>query len=276
MGESIHTNHKSISVVIITKNEEDMIANAIAGTSFADEVIVVDSGSSDNTVEIATREGAKVISVSGGNFADWRNRGLKEASGDWILYIDSDERVTPKLVREIKDTIKITSNTSYALRRNNIHFGKWLQHGGWNQDLLVRLFARHALIRWEGKVHEHALVEGIAGELKEPLIHLTHRNLVDGLKKTMVWTQIEAQLLFEAKVPPVRVSTLLRKTGMEFIRRLIFKRGYKDGIEGWIECMQQAMNRFIVYERLWELQRKPSLVDSYTRLEKEIIKLWEK
>lgn len=274
MGEP-NVENKSISVILITRNEESMIANAINTVPFASEVIVVDSGSTDNTVEIAKREGAKVVEVKGGSFADWRNRGLKEASGDWILYLDADERVTPKLATEIQETIRLTSNAAFILNRNNIHFGKWMLHGGWEQDRVVRLFHRHSLKSWEGKVHEHARITGAQGNLREALVHLTHRNLSDGLKKSITWTDIEAKLLLDASAPAVTPVTLIRKSLMEFLRRLVFKRGFRDGMEGWVESMQQAMNRFLVYERLWELQQKPSLEEKYQRYEKEIMKMWK-
>lgn len=273
MGEKVIG--KTISVIIITRNEEGMIANALGSVPFAGEVIVVDSGSQDNTVEISRREGAKVIETKGGSFADWRNKGLKEATGDWVLYLDADERVTPKLAREIEETLRFTSSTAFALNRNNIHFGKWLRNGGWERDSVVRLFHRQSLKHWEGDVHEHAVVLGAQGQLKEPLVHLTHRNLADGLKKSITWTDIEARLLLEAGAAKVTPLTLMRKTAMEFLRRLVFKKGYKDGMEGWVESMQQAMNRFFVYERLWELQQRPSLEEKYDRYEKEIMKMWK-
>jgi len=274
MGEKVVG--KTISVVIIVRNEEGMIANALSSVPFAKEVIVVDSGSTDNTVEICRREGAKVVETKGGSFADWRNKGLKEASGDWILYLDADERVTPKLATEIEETIRFTSSTSFVLNRNNIHFGKWMRHGGWEQDRVVRLFQRDALQRWEGDVHEHAVVTGAEGQIREPLVHLTHRNLADGLTKSVKWTDIEARLLFAVHAPKVTPLTLLRKTIMEFVRRLVIKKGYKDGMEGWVESMQQAMNRFFVYERLWELQQHPNLEEKYDRYEKEIMKMWKR
>lgn len=265
---------KSISVVIITKNEENMIANAIGSVPFAKEVIVVDSGSSDNTIEISKRESAKVVETKTGSFADWRNLGLSECQGEWVLYLDADERVTPKLASEIEETLRFTSNTAFRIPRNNVHFGRWMQHGGWEQDQLSRLFLRTALKKWEGKVHEHAVISGATGQLKEPLIHLTHRNLADGLKKSIVWTDIEAHLLFEDKAPPVTQMTILRKTLMEFVRRYFIRKGYKDGMEGFVESTQQAVNRFFVYGRLWELQQKPSLEEKYSRFEKEILKMW--
>lgn len=265
----------NISAVIITKNEEEMIANCIASLSFVSEVVVVDSGSNDNTNAIALREGAKVIKAPKGNFATWRNIGLQEATGDWILYIDADERVTPKLAKEITTTLRFTSNSAFALRRNNIHFGKWMEHGGWETDVIVRLFRKEKLKRFEGEVHEHAIVDGPVAQLTEPLVHLTHRGLEDGLMKSVVWTDIEARLLLEAHTPKVKPFTLIRKPLMELIRRLILKKGYKDGMEGWVESFQQAMNRFLVYGRLWELQQQPSIPEKYQRLEKEINRLWQ-
>ena len=116
MGESNTQNltRKTISAVIITKNEDTMIANCIACLSFADEVIVIDSGSHDNTVEIAKREGAKVVTTNEGTFKDWRNLGFEHAASDWILYIDADERVTPKLASEIEYTISLTPNSALS------------------------------------------------------------------------------------------------------------------------------------------------------------------
>ncbi len=277
MGESNTQNssRKTISAVVITKNEELMIANCLASLRFVDEIIVVDSGSTDNTLEIASREQAKIVEVNAGHFKDWRNKGKSIATSDWILYIDADERITPKLAKEIQDTIQFTSNAAFALRRNNIHFGKWLEHGGWENDRIVRLFKRSHLVGWDGDVHESAKVDGILGELKEPLVHLTHRNIKDGLVKSASWTDIEAQLLFEAHTKPVQPFTLVRKFLMEFLRRLVFKKGYKDGMEGWVESFQQAINRFFVYERLWELQQHPSLEDRYQAIEKEISRQWK-
>jgi glycosyltransferase involved in cell wall biosynthesis len=275
MGNEENKRQVTISAIIIARNEEAMIADCIASLQFCDEIIVVDSGSSDNTADLAFREGAKIVQASGGTFKDWRGAGLEAATGDWVLYIDADERVTPKLAREIAETIEFTSYSSFLLRRNNIHFGKWLQHGGWEKDMIVRLFKRSELERWEGDVHEHAIVKGITAQLKEPLVHLTHRNIKDGLVKSYTWTDTEARLLYEAHVKPVTVSTLLRKTIAEFVRRLVIKQGWKDGIEGWIESMQQAMNRFLVYERLWELQQRPSLEEKYSKVEKEIARMWE-
>lgn len=278
MGQSNtkHSTTQTLTAIIITKNEETMIANCVAALRFCDEIIVIDSGSTDSTMELAKREGATIVQVTEGTFKDWRNTGLEAASGDWVLYVDADERVTPKLAAEIQESIQFTSMAAFQLKRNNIHFGKWLEHGGWETDVIVRLFKKDHLQGWSGDVHESATVDGVIGQLKEPLVHLSHRSIRDGLLKSHAWIDLEAKLFIQAKAKPVTAWTLVRKFGMEFIRRLILKKGYKDGMEGWIESFQQAVNRFFVYARVWELQQKPSLDEKYTRIEKEIFKLWEK
>lgn len=266
----------TISAVVITYNEELMIVNCLETLKWCDEIVVVDSGSKDMTVGLAERAGAKIVKEKSSSFADRRNTGLKFAQSDWVLYIDADERVTPRLAKEIQAAVFQQHVSVYKVKRNNIHYGKWLEHGGWEKDLIERLFRKKDLKRWTGQVHESPDYTGNVAQLAEPLVHLTHRNMVDGLRKTIEWTGYEAQLLFEAGHKPVTPRTLIRKTVMEFIRRAFLKKGRKDGIEGWIEAMTQAMNKFIVYERLWELQKKPSLEDTYLKIDETIIKQWNK
>ncbi len=266
-----------ITAIVITKNEELMIANCLETLQWCDEVIVVDDNSQDSTPDLARRFGAIVIKSETESFAEKRNLGLSRAQGKWVLYIDADERVTPKLAREIQSAIIKNQFTSFRFRRNNIQYGKWMEHGGWENDWVERLFLKDVLQRWTGQIHESPQTSSQQmGDMKESLVHLTHRNMVDGLLKTIDWTGKEAELLFNSKHPPVKPRTLLRKTVMEFLRRAFFKRGRKDGIEGWIEAFTQAMNRFIVYERLWELQRQPSLQETYQKIDKAIIEQWGK
>ncbi len=266
----------TISAVVLTYNEELMIANCLETLKWCDEIIVVDSGSKDMTIGLAERAGAQVIKVKTGSFAERRNVALRYVTSDWIVYIDADERVTPQLAKEIQNLMKQPDSVAGKLKRNNIHYGKWMEHGGWHNDWVERVFRKSAFNKWTGEVHETPHVEGPVVALKEPLVHLTHRNMVDGLKKTIEWTGIEAQLLFDGGHPQVTVKTLVRKSVMEFIRRAFFKKGRKDGIEGWIEAMTQAMNKFIVYERLWELQRKPSLNETYQKIDETVLEQWDK
>ncbi len=265
-----------ISGVIIAKNEEHMIANCIETLRWCDEVVVIDHGSSDNTRILAERAGAKVHKLEEGSFVELRNKGLEVAKEDWILYIDADERVTPKLSQEILQNGARGAYPAYAIPRNNIHYGKWMQHGGWEKDSVIRLFRKEKLKRWVGEVHEHAEVDGEVEELEEPLVHLTHRNLVSGLYKSIEWTPVEAELLLKADHPKVTVLRLCKVMAGTFFGQYIGRRGYKDGIEGFIEAMVQTMNRFFVYEQLWELQRNPSLDKTYAHIEREVADLWKK
>lgn len=265
----------SIAAIIIAKNEEEMIANCIETVRWCDEVLVVNNDSSDATVGIAHRAGVKVITATG-TFAELRNEGLSKCTTDWVFYIDADERVTPALATEIKAIIQSDSPlTSYLIGRQNMLYGSHLQHGGWENDQVVRLFKRTDLKTWAGSVHEHAEVSGEQGLLHESLVHLTHRSVISGLEKTIEWTPIEAELLFAAHTAPVTLMTLLRKGFMEVWRRAIVKQGYKDGLVGWIEALVQGMNRMLVYMQVWEKQQKPSLPERYQQYEKAIHQLWK-
>lgn len=264
-----------VSAIVIAKNEEKMIANCLDTLRWCNEVIVVDNGSTDSTAELAEHQGATVVKMKVGTFAQLRNKGRKTATSDWQLYVDADERVTPKVKKEILRAMRNTEYEAYRIPRNNIHYGKWMQHGGWSPDYVVRLFRKDALKEWGGEIHEHAVVKGKTGDLTEPLVHLTHRNMVDGLKKSIEWTQTEAKLLYEAHHPKMGMLRFMKIVFTEFLGRYVFRKAWKDGVEGGVESMVQAMNRFLVYEQLWELQRKPSLEETYKTIEKEIMMLWK-
>lgn len=267
----------TIAAVIIARNEEGMIANCLDTLRWCDEIFVIDHASTDSTPLLAERAGAKVIKQKGSiSLSELRNVGLAAADSEWILYIDADERVTPALMKEIKSAVLQANVTSFAVRRNNIHYGKWMQHGGWEKDSVVRLFKTSALKKWSGEIHEHAEVEGKQSDLWEPLVHLTHRNLLDGLRKSMEWTPIEAELLMKANHPRMSMPRLIKVMATEFIRRFFFMKGWKDGLEGGIESMVQAINRFFVYEQLWERQRIPTLDQTYEKIEQEIQSQWKR
>jgi len=265
----------TISALIIARDEEAMLANCLDTLKWCDEIIVVDNLSKDATRGIAEREGARVI-ASEGSFATLRNEALQHSKSDWLFYVDADERVTPALADEVQLTVETATHQAYAVSRNNVLYGSHLEHGGWGQDPVVRLFKRTALKRWSGDVHEHAEIDGSTGSLKERLVHFTHRDVISGLLKTAEWTPIEAQLLVDAEhTPTVTVGLIWRKTIMELVRRVLQKKAYKDGAAGWIEAMIQAMNRMLVYIQVWEKQQKPSLKDRYQQYEKSIVKLWQ-
>ncbi len=269
-------NHQpTITAVIIAKNEEAMIANCLETVRWCQEILVIDNGSTDTTVELAKSLGARVVSYVNSSFAETRTQALKYVKTDWLFYLDADERVTPRLQQEISVHMETKSSSALAINRENIMYGKTFEHGGWQDDWVTRVFLKEALTGWEGDVHESPVFKGQLTRLHTPLTHLTHRNTLDGLAKSINWTPIEARMMFEADAPPVQLSTLIRKSVMEVIRRAILKQGRLDGIEGWIEALIQGMNRLLVYVQLWELQQKPTLKEKYTQKELEIANLWK-
>jgi glycosyltransferase involved in cell wall biosynthesis len=264
-------NNKTIrlSAVVIARNEESRIATCLESLSFCDEIIVIDNGSTDKTLEIAKKFYAIIHHVKGIDFSTLRNVGKEKAEGEWILYVDADEVVTEKLKEEInrvtsyavpagrqelrvKNRKESPSISAYYIKRCNYYLGyKWPV-----QDKMQRLFFKDKLIRWEGTIHETALIDGEMGELHEPLIHNTHRTLFEMVDKTNEWSQFEAQLRFDTHHKRVVWWRLLRVMGTGFYKSFIKEGGWKAGTVGWIESIYQAFSMFITYAKLWEMQEE--------------------
>lgn len=266
----------SITAVIIARDEADMIANCIETVRWCDDIIVIDNGSIDATPELARELGARVIEHQTDSFANLRSRALKYVKTDWLFYVDADERVTPSLSSEVLVQIETTPAHALKTLRHNYMYGQKMEHGGWQHDWVTRIFRRSRLKGWFGQIHESPDFDGEAISLHHPLIHLTHRNTVDGLLKSASWTPIEAELLASNLTQAITARTLLRKALMEIFRRLVVKKGYRDGMVGWIEALIQGMNRLLVYIQVWEQQQSPSLSEKYQTLEQEIAGAWRK
>ena len=250
-----------ISAIIIAKNEENMIADCLDSVSFCDEIIVVDGGSEDRTPEISKRMGAKVFVHKTDDFSELRNYGLEKAKGEWILYIDTDERVTEKLREQIthltKDNGRGSQLNGYFLKRKNFYLGSSEKNEWPYIEKLERLFRRDSLKGWKGRLHESPLVVGEIGEIGEGfLLHYTHRNLTSMLAKTIEWSKIEAQLRFNARHPNVTWWRLVRVMITAFFDSYIRQKGWKAGTVGLIESTYQMFSMFVTYARLWEMQNK--------------------
>lgn len=244
-----------ISAIIIAQNAESLIADCIDSVAFCAEVIVVDAGSKDKTVDLARRMSAKIINEDSGSFAEQRNVGLKHAKGDWVLYIDTDERVSPELREAIIQYINnpINEYTALRLKRKNFYFG----NNPWPYiETLERLFKREKLKGWKGKLHESPIVVGDIGELEGFLFHYTHRDLTSMLQKTIVWSQVEAQLRLDAHHPKMTWWRFPRVMLTAFWDSYVRQKGYKAGTVGIVESIYQAFSMFITYARLWEMQNK--------------------
>ena len=264
-----------ISAIILTKNSEKLIPDCLTSVSWTDEIVVIDENSSDKTREIAGKAGGKVFTFSG-NFSEKRNFGAKKASGDWLLYVDVDERVTPLLRKEIRSRLAKREAPSsayhqspyvaYAIPRRNFVFGKELKYCGFWPDYVKRLFKKDKFRGWTGELHEEPNFEvdsevvtggkGKIGHLERPLTHLKHNNLSEMVAKTNEWSEIEARLMYEAKHPPMNLFRFSTAMFREFWLRMIKQKAFLDGTVGIIYAVYQVYSRFISYAKLWEMQLK--------------------
>lgn len=252
-------NPKLLSVVIIAKDEEKMIGGCLDSVGWVDEILVVDTGSVDKTVEIAKSHKARVVRYTEGkHYSDWRNKGLADAHGEWIFYVDADERVTSALQQEIRRVIGEQRSVigAYAVPRRNFVLGKELRHGGFWPDYQKRLFRKSSLKGWHGEVHEEPVFKGKLGHLKNPLVHEKHETLSEMVEKTNRWSEIEARLMFNAAHPRMNVARFVTAMAREFWRRMIVGRAFMDGKVGIIFAIYQMFSRFVSYAKLWELQLK--------------------
>lgn len=243
-----------LSVVIIAKNAEENIADAIDSVrQLANEIIVVDNSSTDRTVDVAKYSKAEVVTARDKDFSQLRNIGLAKAKGEWVLYIDTDERTTQELCKSIE--LRINNQESgivaYRVKRKNFYLG----NNEWPYiEKMERLFKKEKLLGWRGQLHESPVVEGLVGELGGFLLHYTHRDLTSMLAKTIEWSKLEAETRFKANHPKMNILRFTKVMAAAFFNSYIRQKGYKVGIVGIIESIYQAFSMFITYARLWELQ----------------------
>lgn len=239
-------------MIIITRNEQENIAECINSLRFADEIIVINNDSIDDTVKLAKKLGAKVYTVSGLDFSYLRNVGKEKATSPWLLYIDADERVTHELTEEIKNIRDEKELSAYSLKRKNYYLGyPWPK-----TEEIVRLIKKDSLIVWQGSLHESPVVAGKVGKLHSYLLHYTHRDLTSMVIKTNEWSDIEAHLRYQSGHPKMTWWRFLRIMMWAFWRSYISERGWQVGTIGLIESIYQAFSIFITYAKLWELQNK--------------------
>lgn len=246
----------TVTGVIIAKNEEKMIGEALRSISWVDDLLVIDSGSEDKTILVSKKAGARVETSNGKNFSEWRNKALKEAKGDWILYIDADERVTNELKEEIIKAINSPKCTAYAIPRKNIILAQEFRFGGQRPDYVKRLYKKESLKKWEGDLHEEPIFEGEMGHLKNSLTHIKHEDFSEMIDKTNLWSEVEAKLMFDNHHPPMTISRFLSAIFREFWKRMILQLAFLDGPKGIMYAMYQVFSRFVSYTKLWELQLK--------------------
>jgi len=246
-----------LSVVIITYNEEENVKSCLESVNWSDEIIVVDSFSSDKTVEIAKGYTTKVFQNRWTNFSQQKNLALEKANNEWVLNIDADEKVTPELKEEILAIVNSQFPTfeGYYIPRKNHYLGRWIRHCGWYPDYQLRLFRRDRGKFSNRLVHESVAVEGTKGYLKACLDHYSYRDLSDHLTHIDMFTTLAATQMFRDG-KRARFFDLLFRPFTKFINMYLIKRGYLDGVYGFIVSVMGSFYLFTKYLKLWELSKR--------------------
>ena len=243
-----------ISVSIITKNEERNIERCLKSVGWADEIIIVDSGSSDQTLDICKKYQCKIIHTEWLGFGLTKKIGVLHSRNDWILSIDADEVVSIELANKIQDIILSPSNQCFKIKRNSFYLGKEIKYSGWQNDYPVRLFNKNFANFNEKKVHEKVVCSKSAAKVKLPIFHYTHTSIEQHLKKIDLYTSLGAQeLLLDGK----KVSFVYPffSCAIKFIKVYIIRLGFMDGKEGLILSIFSSFYSFLKYIKLWALIR---------------------
>ena len=245
----------TLSVIIITKNEEHDIRECLESVAWADEVIVLDSGSTDNTLKIAKEYTDKVYSsVDWQGFGVQKNRVLTYASSDWILSLDADERVSEVLRQEIQKAVQSEGTTIFKMPRLSSYCGKFIRHSGWWPDYVIRLFKRGEASFSNDLVHERLVFKGNATKLTAPLLHITYKDLDEVISKINHYSSLGAENSHQ-KAKRGSLRSAITHGLWAFIRTYIFRAGFLDGAEGFMLAISNAETTYYRYLKLFYLSK---------------------
>lgn len=243
-----------ISLVIITLNEEAHIERCIRSAPFVDDVVVVDSFSTDRTVEIAEKCGARVFKEKWRGFGPQKAFAAEQAKNSWILSLDADEALSPELASEIAERFaSLDPEAGYLFPRKSFHLGRWICHGGWYPDYQLRLFNKDKS-RWNSAaLHEKVEVKKIL-KVKRDLLHWVFDNLSDQVITNDRYSTLGARQLQESGARFSYLKLFFKPFG-KFVETYVFKAGFLDGLPGFVISVGAAYSLFLKYAKLWELQR---------------------
>ena len=247
----------SLSVILITKNEAANIRDCLQSVAWADEVIVVDAGSTDATQVIARQMGAQVYVHDWPGFGPQKNRALGYASKEWVFSIDADERVTPELRAEIEQMMRDGKTDGYYCPRLSQFCGKFVRHCGWYPDYVLRLFKRGAGRFSDSLVHESVLLTGTTAKLSHSLLHYSYLTQVDVERKVEHYSTAAAQQMLQAGKRSSWLGAAL-SAGWAFVRTYIVRLGVLDGSVGWNIASMNARTTYLKYRKLAALQSAAS------------------
>jgi glycosyltransferase involved in cell wall biosynthesis len=245
-----------ISATVITYNEQANIGQCLESIRWVDEIVVVDSGSTDRTVEIARNYTERVIINPWPGYIAQKNFALKQASHEWILCLDADERVTPELKGEIISEINLEKGiVGYYIKRHTYYLGRWINHGGWYPDYKLRLI-RKGEARWDGvDPHDKLVTHGKTGYLKGEILHYTYRDFSHQLRVIDRFSEVAVQ---EGLKRGARFSVwkALLHPPLKFVECYVYKLGFLDGLPGLIIAIASSFYVFVKYIKLWERLRR--------------------
>jgi glycosyltransferase involved in cell wall biosynthesis len=246
-----------ISAALITYNEELNIAEALQSLSWADEIVVVDSGSKDATLDICRRYTDRILHRDWTGYVDQKNFAVEQAKNDWIFSLDADERPSPELCAEIRElSEKGFSKSGYNIPRVAFFMGRWIRHGDWYPDYQLRLFdRRHG--KWKGgRVHESVKISEKPGLLNGEIYHFTYRSFSDYLGRLETYSSLAA-LDYQQQGKSATPLKLLGNPIAAFIKSYLLKRGFLDGMPGFVVAVMGVVSVFFKYAKLYELKVGP-------------------
>jgi glycosyltransferase involved in cell wall biosynthesis len=253
---------ETISAVIITKNEQTNIGRCLRSLAWVDEIIVVDSGSSDDTRQMATEAGAVVYETGWSGFGPAKAFGVEKATSRWILSVDADEVVTAELAEEIRQMLSIGTNRhGFDMPRLTNFLGRWIRHCGWYPDRVLRLFLKAHGGFDDAPVHERVVLNGDVGHLKGVLRHYSYPTLEHYLTKSNRYTTLGARQAFENGKRAGWFDLVIRPP-VSFISHFISRQGFRDGLEGLLISVLSAVAVLVKYAKLRALQKAQDLKET--------------
>ena len=246
---------RGISAIVVCFNEERNIGPCLESLRWCDEIVVVDSFSTDRTVEVARRYTDRVMQRAWAGYRDQKAFAHSQASRDWVLLVDADERVTPELRDEIQQAMDRDGAryAGYAVPRLVFYLGRWWRRGGWYPDYDIRLFRRERATWGGSDPHEKILVEGEVRRLRSPLHHFSYRNIDDHIERINRFTSISAAEL-RKQGGNWRWTDALLRPPFRFFKSYVLKRGFMEGFAGFYVAVTGAVYVFLKYAKLWELE----------------------
>jgi len=244
-----------VSVVIVTKNEEASIEAALDSAKDTAEIVVIDSFSTDRTVEICRKHTDRIFQKEWQGYARQKQAAVDAANSAWVFILDADERLTPELKIDIKNAINENRHNGFYVPRKNFFLGRWIKHGGWWPDHTLRLFKKNAGRLEEREVHEKVIVNGGVSYLKNPIEHYTYNSISDYLKKMDVYSALAAKELKKNGIAP-NLMDLTARPLLTFSKMFFIRLGFMDGMHGLILAVFYSCYTFLKYAKTWEMREK--------------------